>query len=76
MNKEGGDRRKEDVVDDDSLSALWVKSSLTQSYPGPMHVRGADIPLSQGGGGFGASSLSLFLSVFQVSNPKPDTLLS
>lgn len=50
MNKKARDGRREDVFDDDSLSALWVKSSLTQSHPGPMHVRGADIPLSQKGG--------------------------
>lgn len=60
--------RKEHAVVDESLSALWVKSSLTQTHPGPKHVTGADIPLSQ-------SKEALFLSVFQVSNPKPDTLL-
>lgn len=71
VEKEERDKKKKNNdVDDDSLSALWVKSSLTQTYPGPIHVRGAEIPYSQRRG------LFFFFSVFQVSNPKPDTLLS
>lgn len=44
VEKQEGDKKKGNVVDDDSLRALWVKSSLTQTYSGPMHVRGAEIP--------------------------------
>lgn len=72
MNKKEGDGREDDAVDDDSPSALWVNSSLTQTHPGPMNVGGAEIPLSQRRGFF----FSLSLSVSQVPNPKPDTLLS
>lgn len=66
MNKKEGDGSGDDTVDDDSPRALWVKSSLTQTHPGPMHVESKE----------GALSLSRSLSVSQVSNPKPDTLLS
>lgn len=61
MNKKEGDGRKDDAVDDDSLRALWVKSSLTQTHPGPMHVGGggAEIPLSQRRGLFFSLSLSV-----------------
>lgn len=72
MNKKYRDGKGDDAVEDDSLSALWVKSSLTQTHPGPMHVRGAEIPLSQRRG----LLFSLSPSISQVSNLKPDTLLS
>lgn len=60
MNKKQGNGSKDAAVDDDSLIALWVKSSLTQTHPGRLHVMDAEIPLSQSRGFF-FSSLPLHL---------------
>lgn len=72
LNKNEGERRKDAAADGESLRALWVKSSLTQHHPGPMHVWGTDIPLSQRRG------LSFFqsLSIFWISYSRLETLLS